>query len=53
LIVEHDAITQVWLFIVAPMVGAIVAAGLFRYLVQGVPEPAHVPDLGPSVNPTT
>ena len=33
LIVGHSALSQVWLFIVAPMVGGTIAAGAFRYFV--------------------
>ena len=33
LIVGHTALTQVWLFIVAPLVGGAIAAVLYRYLV--------------------
>jgi aquaporin Z len=40
IIVGHAAITQVWLFIVAPLVGGAVAALLYRYFAAGVPEPA-------------
>jgi aquaporin Z len=31
LIVGHSALSQVWLFIVAPLVGGAIAAGLYRY----------------------
>lgn len=32
IVVGGDALNQVWLFIVAPLVGGIVAAGVYRYL---------------------
>jgi aquaporin Z len=32
LIVGHDALTQVWVFIVAPLVGGILAAAAYRFL---------------------
>ena len=40
LIVGHDGLSQLWLFIVAPLVGAAVAAGLFKYFEAGVPQEA-------------
>ena len=32
--VGGDAVTQLWLFIVAPIIGAIVAAGVWRFLLE-------------------
>jgi aquaporin Z len=32
IVVGHDALSQVWLFIVAPLVGAVIAALIYRYL---------------------
>lgn len=32
IVVGHDALSQVWLFIVAPLVGGGIAAGVYRYL---------------------
>ena len=43
LIVGGQALSQVWLFIVAPLIGGAVAAGLYRYFAAGAPaasEPA-------------
>jgi aquaporin Z len=41
LIVGHKALSQVWLFIVAPLVGGAIAALVYRYLVPS--EPAAIP----------
>jgi aquaporin Z len=38
LVVGHAALSQVWLFIVAPLVGGALAALLYRFLVQPSPE---------------
>ncbi len=35
LIIGHDAIKQVWVFILAPLVGGILAAGAYRYFFAG------------------
>jgi aquaporin Z len=32
IVVGHDALSQLWLFIVAPLVGAAIAAFVYRYL---------------------
>jgi aquaporin Z len=50
LVVEGEAIKQVWLFIVAPLVGGILAALLYRFLVAGEaptaePEASIVPEV--------
>jgi aquaporin Z len=41
LIVGSDALKQVWLFIVAPLLGGVIAAVLYRYLIPL--EPVDVP----------
>jgi aquaporin Z len=41
IIVGHKALAQVWLFIVAPLVGGAIAALLYRYLVPA--EPSNMP----------
>jgi aquaporin Z len=41
LIVGGTALSQVWLFIVAPLIGGLIAAGLYRLL---LPEPSVEPD---------
>lgn len=38
LVVGHQALSQVWLFIVAPLVGGAVAALVYRYLVPTLPQ---------------
>lgn len=38
LVVGHAALSQVWLFIVAPLVGGALAALFYRYLVTGAPD---------------
>ena len=38
LVVGHAALSQVWLFILAPLVGGALAALLYRFLVQAGPE---------------
>jgi hypothetical protein len=40
LIVGHQALSQVWLFIVAPLVGGVLAALVYRYLVPATPADA-------------
>lgn len=38
IVVGHQALSQVWLFIVAPLVGGAVAAVVYRFLVPTLPE---------------
>jgi aquaporin Z len=46
LIIGHAALSQVWLFIVAPLVGGALAALLYRYLVvPDAEEPAESPEV--------
>ncbi|MFL6239450.1 MAG: MIP family channel protein [Actinomycetes bacterium] len=47
LIVGGDALNQVWLFIVAPLVGGVLAALLYRYLFRIANEVAAAEDLQP------
>jgi aquaporin Z len=44
IIVAHKALSQVWLFIVAPLVGGAIAALFYRYLV-----PTEVADVPPAI----
>lgn len=41
IIVGHTALSQVWLFIVAPLIGGALAAGSYRYFVPA--EPVQIP----------
>lgn len=41
IIVGHEALSQVWLFIVAPLLGGALAAAVYRYLVPS--EPTAIP----------
>jgi aquaporin Z len=45
-----DALTQVWAFVVAPLVGAVAAAGLWRLLSEATQpiDPSPVPDVAPT-----
>ena len=49
--VGGDAFVNVWMFIIAPLVGAALAAWLYTYLVDGLPEetPAEEAPAAPSV----
>jgi aquaporin Z len=54
LIVGGSYLSQVWLFIVAPLVGGAVAAVFSRYFfAERVEESPPVPDVGPSATPVT
>jgi aquaporin Z len=52
LIVGGSYLSQVWLFIVAPLVGGALAAIFSQYFfAEHVEEPPHVPDVGPTTTP--
>lgn len=46
LMVGGDALRQVWLFIVAPLVGGVLAAGVARYLVPATDQPGEAAAAG-------
>jgi aquaporin Z len=53
LVVEGEAIKQVWLFIVAPLIGGILAALLYRFFVAGeAPTAEPEASIAPEVSAT-